>query len=159
MPLVQFVKHQQAVNVPFDNSTNGFISTEVQSAIEEARATAEGRARFMANCGFDGNAGVGRYLEFNSNVDSNIAGLVLPRAAHLWELALVHSANSAVTFQVLSWNGTTETLITSISTTAAQRKAAVTGLDIALASGVELRVKDSAGACSRPILYMWFIFD
>jgi hypothetical protein len=148
-----------ALSVPFDNATNGFTSIEVQSAIEEARQNAEGRSRFMANCGFDGNSSVGRYLEYNSNVDSNISGLVLPRACHLWEISLVHTANSAVTYQVLSWNGVTETLITSISTTASQRKNYTTGLNIALAAGTELRVKDTAGSCTRPIVYKWFIFD
>lgn len=35
-----------ARSVPFDNSTNGFTSTEVQSAIEEAKNTAISKVRF-----------------------------------------------------------------------------------------------------------------
>lgn len=148
-----------SAQVKFNNSTNGFVATNDQAAIEEAKNTATGRARFLGCCGFDGNASSGRYLEYNSNVDSNISGFVIPRAAKLKELSLVHTANSAVTFQILSWNGTTETLLTSINTTASERKKSVTGLDIALTANIELRVKCSAGSCARPIVFQWYIFD
>ena len=37
---------QDAIDTPFDNSTNGFTADEVQSAIEEAKETAEGKPRF-----------------------------------------------------------------------------------------------------------------
>lgn len=36
---------QQAIFTPFDNSTNGFVASDVQTAIEEAKATAEGFPR------------------------------------------------------------------------------------------------------------------
>jgi hypothetical protein len=140
-------------------SYSGYTSTNAQDAIVESRNTAEGKSRFLACCGFDGNASNGRYLEFNSNVDSNQSGFVIPRAAVMHELSLVHTSNSAVNFNILNWNGTTETLLTSISTTASQRKATVTGLTISLAENSELRVKCTSGSSSRPIVFSWYLFN
>ena len=34
------VRTQEAIDTPFDNTTNGFVSDNVQSAIEEARVNA-----------------------------------------------------------------------------------------------------------------------
>jgi hypothetical protein len=53
-----------AVSVPFDNSTNGFTSTNVQTAIEEAKT---------ASSGFDENkiltsAAYEVLIDFNGNV-------------------------------------------------------------------------------------------
>jgi hypothetical protein len=50
-----------AVSVPFDNSTNGFTSTNVQTAIEEAR---------VASSGFDENK-ILTSAVFEVLVDSN----------------------------------------------------------------------------------------
>lgn len=134
------------------NRANGFTAKNTQQAIEEARDTAQGKIRYLVNCGFDGTASSGRYLEYNSNVDSNLSGFVLPAAATLKEISICVNSNGTGTMQVLSWNGTTETLLTSISLSNA-RKAAVTGLTISLAALAELRVKCSSGSLSRPIVF------
>lgn len=139
----------------FDNSTNGFASNNVQSAIEEAKNTAEGKARWLASPGFDGTASVGRYLEFSSNVNSNQSGLVVPRSASLKELSLALNTSGTITFTIYKWNGSAETSLTTISTSSS-RKSIVTGLDILLNSNDELRVKCTSGSGSRPILYMFF---
>jgi hypothetical protein len=144
-----------AKSTPFDNATNGFTATETQSAIEEAKSTAEGKARWMATAGFDGNASTGRYLEFNSNVDSNQSGLIIPVPTILKELTISVNTAATVTFSIYSWNGTTETLLTSISTSAA-RYNRVTGLNIALNYPNEIRVKCTSGSCSRPITFLFF---
>jgi len=154
-----YISHPEfAFNIRFLNDpdrVNGFTSRSVQEAIEESKSTAEGKARYAVSCGFDGNSAVGRYLEFNSNVDSNVTGFIVPRASILREVSLGVSANSTVTFQILKWNGTTETLLTSISL-AGTRKNTLTGLNISLAALDEIRVKDSSGSCARPISYQFY---
>lgn len=144
-----------AVEYHFNNATNGFVSQNVQAAIEEARSTAEGKARWMASPGFDGTASTGRYLEFSSNVDSNQAGLVIPRATSLKELSLGLNTSGTVTFTIYKWNGTIETALTTISTSSS-RKAIVTGLNKALVANDELRVRCTSGSGSRPIVFMFF---
>ena len=57
-----------ARQVPFDNSTNGFTAIDVQAAIEEAKNTAEGKARYAVGFGFDGNGSGGRWLETHTNI-------------------------------------------------------------------------------------------
>lgn len=144
-----------AKELAFDNATNGFVSQKVQPAIEEARSTALGKPRFCVSCGFDGTASSGRYLEYNSNVDSNQSGFVVPVPCVLRELSLCLNTAGTVTFQILKWNGTTETLLTSISTSSA-RKSSVVDLNIALVALDELRVKCSSGSGARPICFQFF---
>lgn len=148
----------RAINQRFyDNSIrgNGFTSKTTQEAIEEAKNTAEGKMRYLASCGFDGNASSGRYLEYNSNVDSNQSGFVLAVASILKELSIAVQSSSTVTFSVYNWNGTTETLLTSISLSSA-RTGRVTGLSVSLAALSEIRIKCTSGSCSRPIVFQYF---
>lgn len=148
----QFQRALQALFVSFDNATNGFTSTDVQAAIEEAKATAEGKARFSISGGFDGNASVGRYLEFNSNVDSNQSGYVNANPSRLRELTCVCLASSTVTFTVAKVGGAD--LATCVIT--ASRKGISTGLTVDLASLDELSVRVTSGSCSRPITWLFF---
>jgi hypothetical protein len=141
-----------AKNCSFDNATNGYVATDVQAAIEESRSTAEGKARYAISCGFDGNTTVGRYLEYNSNVDSNVTGFVVPRASTLKELSLGVATNSTITFTIYRWDGSVETSLTTISL-ANVRTTTITGLNISLGAGWELRVKCTSGSCARPILF------
>jgi hypothetical protein len=134
---------------------NGFTKRNNQEAIEEARNTAQGKVRYMASCGFDGTASSGRYLEFNSNVDSNQSGLVLALPSILKELSVCIASSGTVTFVVYTWGGSTETQIATISISAS-RKAVVTGLSVSLASLTELRVKTTSGSGSRPIFNLLF---
>jgi hypothetical protein len=146
-----------AVDLTFNNLTNGWTATNVQEAIEEARNQAYGKGPYCVSCGFDGNASSGRYLEYQSNVDSNVVGFIVPKVSILTDMSLGVQANSTVTFSVYKWDGTTETLLTTISLAAA-RKGRVTGLSISLAVLDELRVKCTSGSCSRPIMFQLLRF-
>jgi hypothetical protein len=55
--------------VPFDNSTNGFVASDVQAAIEEVKSSASPGFSF----GRTGTTSGGTYLQ-NETVPSNIAG-------------------------------------------------------------------------------------
>ena len=64
---------QVAGNIWFDNSTNGFIADEVQSAIEEAKAAAAASSSPGFTWGRSGNIPSGTWL-LNDSVPSNKAG-------------------------------------------------------------------------------------
>jgi len=118
---------------------------------------ADSQSRFATTCGFDGTASSGRYLEFSSNVGSNISGFVVPRTLLLKELSFAIQTNSAVTFTVYKFT-TVKTVLTTISTTAGQRKVSVTGLNITLLQNEELRVKCSAGSGARPVFGIFMVY-
>lgn len=146
---------QDATDTPFDNSSNGFIATTTQGAVEEALTSATSISRWATCCGFDGSASVGRYLEYSANVDSDKAGLVITRNCLLKELGLTCNTVSTTTIQILKWDGVSETLLTSISLSS-QQKAILTGLNVSLVALDEIRVKTSSGSSSRPILWQYF---
>lgn len=51
-----------AKSVPFDNTSNGFVSTEVQTAIEEAKQNAEGFPRAGIRSSYNGTVGANTWL-------------------------------------------------------------------------------------------------
>jgi hypothetical protein len=118
----------------------------------------ETKARFLASSGFDGNASTGRYLEFNSNVDSNVTGFILPRNAVLKEISYGQQVNAAVTWEVRRQTPTPITTLATVTLISSERKKTITGLNINIAAGEELSVYCTAGACARPIMYLFFIF-
>jgi hypothetical protein len=95
-----------AESVPFDNDTNGFTSTEVQSAIEEARASGAAASRGPTTCSFDGTASTGRWLEFSANNPSNTVPFILAEDCELIAVSLVTSATSATGNARIFRNGT-----------------------------------------------------
>lgn len=150
--VLQFQRTQRAIDTPFDNSTNGFTATEVQSAILEARDTAQNKSRYAISVGFDGNASTGRYLEFNSNVNSNLSGYVNANLAWLREITCVCESTSTITFKIAKVGGSD---IGTCTITSA-RKAITTNLSVSIASLDELTVRVTSGSCSRPIMWLFF---
>jgi hypothetical protein len=65
---------EDAIRVEFDNATNGFVSDDVQTAIEEIKQYIVSKGRFSVTAGFDGNASTGRWLEFITNTASGPSG-------------------------------------------------------------------------------------
>lgn len=149
MAVSVFGRTQFASQVPFDNTSNGFVATDTQAAIEEVTA-ASNATRFMVLSGFDGTASTGRFLEFITNIPSNTTPFIMARAGSIKELSLGCSVNSTGTVQVLK-NGS---LITSISLTAA-KKNSVTGLSLSLAALDEISVKVSSGSIPKPIMFIF----
>jgi hypothetical protein len=67
--MTNITKSTVARAIPFDNSTNGFVATEVQSAVEELKSSASPGFGF----GRSGNSPSGTYLQ-NETVPSNVTG-------------------------------------------------------------------------------------
>lgn len=81
-----------ARSVPFDNATNGFTATEVQAAIEEAKATAISKVRFTIT--LINNSSMTNNQRFGiSELLPNVP-VILPIACTLREAAFAN--NSAV---------------------------------------------------------------
>lgn len=154
-----FIKYpDEAFHLRFLSGTdraNGFVSKTCQEAIEEAKSGAEGKMRYLASCGFDGTATTGRYLEYNSNVDSNLSGFVIALASYLRELTISVVSNATTTFKVYTRNGTTETEVASISLSNA-RIGSVTGLSVSLPALSEIRIKCTSGSSARPIVFQYY---
>lgn len=138
-----------------DNSTSNGTWISDNSIFS---GVADSLSRFAASCGFDGTASNGRYLEFNSNVDSNLSGFILPRATVLKEIAFAIQTASAVTFNVYKFSGGVETSLTTISTIAGERTKVATGLNLLYAAGDEIRVKCTAGSGARPVFTMFLVY-
>ena len=138
-----------AVEVIFNNLTNGFFSTEVQSAIEEAKATASGiAARYAAVCAYGGNASTGRYLEFFDTNPSDQAPFITPDFSILRSISLVTSNTVDTGTITLYKNGVSIQAIT----LTAEKKKTVTGLLINFAGGDELSAKVTSGSINGPML-------
>lgn len=120
---------------------------------------ADSLSRFAASCGFDGNASSGRYLEFNSNVNSNQAGFILPRNTLLKEIAMATQTTTAITFTVYKYISGIETSLTTLSITTGNRTAYTTGLNIQYLAGEEIRVKCTSGSASRPVFTMFMVYN
>lgn len=86
-------KNNVAGSTPFDNSTNGFAATDVQAAIEEAKATAVSKVRFTLVTTFNGVVGNNSWLGYSELLPGNTSPIRLPLACILREISF-------------SWNGT-----------------------------------------------------
>ena len=138
-------------SVPFDNTSNGFTATEVQSAIEEAYQAAANASRGPTIAGFDGTASTGRWLEFYANNPSDSNPFVLAEPAQLIALSIVTSAASATGTATIYKNGVSLQTIS----LAAQKKNAVNGLTHNFTTLDEISVQITSGSISRPNVYLF----
>jgi hypothetical protein len=141
-----------AKSIPFDNSTNGFLSTNVQAAIEEAQQNAlSSVAPIIVTYG--GNANIGRYLEIFPATDSLTIPYLIVTSQSLRALSLQCSASTTVTVGVFK---TTDLVnpIQSISLSA-QIATSITGLSISLSPGDKLALRVTAGSGNKPSIAMY----
>lgn len=137
-------------SIPFDNATNGFVSTEAQSAIEEARNEGQDASRGPTITSFDGSASTGRWLEFAANNPSDGNPYVVAEPGQIRAISISASTNSTGTVQIKK-NGSN---VTSISLSAS-RYASVVGLSVGLANLDLLSAQVSSGSISRPTVFIF----
>jgi hypothetical protein len=143
---------QFAASVPFDNSTNGFTSNNVQSAIEETLTLSQNIARFVIMAGFDGSGSTGRWLEFNSNVASNLSPFVFPRNGYFTEYSYACNGSSTVTFGVYVNAVKVQNLVLSAAQVGSTINQYTTNtLD-------KVSVKIESGSCSKPVVSIFARF-
>ena len=108
-------------SIPFDNSTNGFVSTDAQAAIEELNDTLATSASPGFSFGRTGVTGSGTYLQ-NETVPSNISGRwVYINSASVDKVFISNELSTTYTIEVLyhSGNGIGLTSLGSVTVTAA----------------------------------------
>lgn len=145
----EFVQH--AKGTPFDNSTNGFASEDVQAAIEELNNTVDTSASPGFTWGRSGNVPSGSWL-INDTVPSNISGRSVFLTNATLEYVFVRCENpTTLDMEVYEHDGTIYTLITTITLTAS-RAGDFPIASLPLTTGKELAMKLSSGSAKNPVV-------
>lgn len=139
---------QVAVSTPFDNTSNGFTSEEVQSAIEEVDGKVTGKPRAIVTFGYQGNANTGRWLETFDSVSSNQVPFVTAEPAKIVALSLVNKNTNTGTVSLYK-NGILVYTISLVNDTYVTIK----DLSISMIEGDQLNAQVTAGTLSAPLLY------
>jgi hypothetical protein len=148
----KYFKSLVARAIPFDNSTNGWIATETQSAIEEAKSQSIATVGGAITFGFDGNASSGRWLETFTNIASNLTGYVIAGNKTLRGLSIAGATGSTYTATVTLYkNGV---LFETISLTAS-RKNTKLNLIHNFIDKDEITAQLTSGSITRPIVTAW----
>jgi len=141
-----------AKSTPFDNATNGFISTDVQAAIEEIQNNAQVSASPGFSWGKAGNANANTWLA-NEGVPSNITGrnifLINPKLTAIYTAC---ASAATYTLEIYQHDGITYTLLTTLSVTAQRTKAFIFDPPILLTTGKELAVKIGSGSAQNIVV-------
>lgn len=145
---------QVAKSVPFDNATNSFTSTEVQSALEELHTlilATQANNRIYAKFSHDGNSSSGRWLAHGPNIPSNETSYVVAETCKLRTVTMAAAA-SATTTATIYKNGVSAQTIS----LAAQTVNRVASLNISFAVNDLVSVKITSGSTSKPIVGLYF---
>lgn len=111
-----------ARSVPFDNSANGFISTDTQAAIEEVNNRINTSASPGFSFGRSGNTTAGTYLQCET-VPSSVSGRwVYINSASVTDVYISNETITTYTIQVIYHNGNLSgaTLLGTVTVTAAR---------------------------------------
>ena len=87
-----------AESVPFDNSTNGFLSDNTQGAIEETSDTA-GSSRYAVIFASSGNTSA-KYLEIFPSVTSDTSPFVIAENSEITSLSISAKNSTTCTVEV-----------------------------------------------------------
>ena len=139
---IQRTKIQEAIETPFDNSTNGFTSDNVQGAIEEIGASASPGFSF----GRSSTTGAGTWLLRVGSIPSNKTGVPLGISSPI--ITNIQVGNETIsTFDVEIYEHEGDevnlTLLTTVSIISA--RTGVFSVSISATSGRQLAVKISSG--------------
>jgi hypothetical protein len=85
--------------IPFDNATNGFVSTEAQSAIEEARNTAEGLPRSGLPLTTNGTISTGNWITYTELLAD--PRILFPSKLSIKEITWINSNKNLGAFNFL----------------------------------------------------------
>ena len=142
--------------MPFDNSTNGFVSDNVQEAIEEARASAYANDRYPIGCSYGGNANVGRYLEPFTGLNFIDAPFVTPEDSKIIT-ATLNTVDSSGSFSIGFFKSTD--LVNPILTLALNDGVSTqtySNLTTLVDGGAKILIRVTTGSRLKPSLRVWF---
>lgn len=136
--------------IPFDNSTNGFSSSDAQAAIEEANNTALASVSPGFTWGRSGNTPSNTYL-LNDSVPSNTTGRISPISGYIDRVFVSNELPNTFTVEIQKRSGASFVTLCSISLTAERTKVQsytnvmVTELD-------EIAARVSSGSCKNVVV-------
>ena len=142
-----------AESVPFDNDTNGFVSTNLQDAVEEVLATSESVASPGFTYGSSGNV-KNSYLQ-NETVPSNLTGrLIYLGDPELLGVAVSVSQSGTFEVEIYEHDKTTFTLVATLAVTNDDGASEIYAIPITLTSGLELAAKiNNLGSARNPVVF------
>lgn len=140
-----------AKSIPFDNATNGFVSTDAQAAIEELKNAETANDGISFTWGRSGNVNGNNTWLLNDTVPSNLTG----RTVLLYNASLISffaASESADTYTLTLWehDGVTYTSKATVSVVAARTKE-VFFSGVTFTKGKELGVQVSAGSAKNVV--------
>ncbi len=140
-----------AREIPFDNDTNGFVSDDVQAAIEEVNDSLDVSASPGFTWGKSGNVTANTWL-LNDSVPSNKAGRAIFITDATLEAVFVR-CELAATFdlEIYEHDGTTFTLIETVNVVASRSEDFIFGTPFSLTTGKELAIKLINGSAKNPV--------
>lgn len=131
-----------AAGIPFNNSANGFSSNQVQPAIEEARNTAVGKARYSMVFVHNSTVGGNNWLGFSELVPSNTTPMVIPVNSKMTELAFSFAGSNIDGQMKIFKNGTAVgNVVHTMTLTNANTYQLDSGLSVSLNAGDLLRAQ------------------
>lgn len=156
--MIFFGRVQTAQSTPFDATdpaaiAAGISSTDVFSAIIEARQDSINNDRYPVFCSRNGNTNANGRLQIWAGIDSNVAPLILPEAARI--VAYSFGATAAATGSIAIRNITTNTIIVTINFSA-QTAVSVVGLTLPVQPALSrIEVYVASGSFNRPFGVFW----
>lgn len=126
-----------ANKITFDNSSNGFVATNTQTAIEESKTTAIGKARFTIVTTFNSTVGGNNWLGYNELLPGNVTPIRIPVSCTLKEITLSWNGTSVDGTFVLYKNGTSAGNIIYTSSSISNQSGGIifTGLNLSFVNG------------------------
>jgi hypothetical protein len=146
----QWIIKDVAKSVPFDNATNGFISSDTQAAIEEVANSVLTSASPGFSFGRSGNVSRGAYL-LNESVPSNISGrYVYINNAEVKRVFISTQISGTYKFGIY-WHEGDEVNITKLGDiTITSAKGATFSVNWAVTTGKQLAVRVEADSTDQP---------
>ena len=159
-PNAENLQFEPGRNPGYGGLPQPFVSTETQSAIEEALDRAISNDRFLVLPNYGGNANVGRYLEFFPGQASNVSPLFLAAPAKILNIVLqTTAANATVNVGVFDLNVSSVTPIYTIVMSAVKRVSYIgtpTSPLGATAANALLALRVTSGSINAPTCQLVF---
>jgi len=136
--------------IPYDNSSSLIAASDVNTAIDLVYNLAKNASRGSINCGFDGTASTGRWLEFFANNPSNANPYIVPEPGIIRAISASASSSSTGVVTVFK-NGVSVATLTFTAAQSARDKT----LNISVTDLDQISVQVTSGSITRPTFFIF----
>jgi hypothetical protein len=143
-----------AKSIPFDNSSNGFVSSDTQGAIEEINNSVATSASPGFTWGRSGTTNGGTYLQ-NESVPSNTSGrTVFLNNAVIKKVFIANQDATVLIIEVMSHDGDGlgMTLLGTVTTTAQRTSFFDVNFAVAINKQLAVRLKNTSNAAKNIVV-------